>query len=286
MMFPMRLPLTLALVCLAAALAGCERVPELEATVETAATGPLRVGVLPQASAEALRALHAPIVAELSRRTGRAAELVLAPRYDDLGYLLAAGSVDLAWLSDATLADAQAKGDAVPLVRAVRAGSDTYRGVIAVRAGSGIRALGDLRGRTFAYVDRLSGSGFVRCNQLLVSAGIDPAHDFKAISFTGSHAASLEALKSGACDGAALVESLIAAPAAAGELPVLARTEPIPNQTLVASRHLAEPMRAAVKKAFLEMSKDEAGKRVLAAVRALDPLEGFVAVEASVPPAR
>lgn len=262
--------------CLLAFAMGCERVPKLEARIETSSQTPLRFAVLPQAGTDRLRAIHDPLVAEVSRRAGRPGALSIGPGSPDLELLLAAGQVDVAWLPDAVLGGALARKQCVPLARVVRRGLTTYRGVIVARSDTGVRALPDLKGRTFAYVDRYSSAGFLRTNQLFVEAGLVPTRDFKEIYFSGGHRESLEGVRSGTYDGAALTEGVL--DESERGLTVLARTPAIANDVVVASPLLPEATRQAIATAFLEMSKDDAGRKVLGALHALEPLDGFAAV--------
>ncbi len=68
---------------------------------------------------------------------------------------------------------------ASPLVRQ----NASYRGCILTRVDSGIRRLSDLAGRTMAYTDEASTSGFIFPRALLRARGITPAAEY----FVGSH---------------------------------------------------------------------------------------------------
>lgn len=83
-----------------------------------------------------------------------------------------------------------------------------YFSVISVKKGSGIATLDDLRGKSFAFVDPASTSGFLIPSSEFVTAGINPDKDMETI-FAGSHPTSALALWNDKVDGAASTEATL-----------------------------------------------------------------------------
>jgi phosphonate transport system substrate-binding protein len=78
-----------------------------------------------------------------------------------------------------------------------------YHSVIAVKAASPYQALDDLKGKTLAYADPNSTSGYIAPAYFLRESGVDPAAFFGRTGFAGSHENSILALLNGTYDAAA-----------------------------------------------------------------------------------
>src|SRR5690606_16618369 len=110
------------------------------------------------------------------------------------------GRVDIGLFGPAALVQAMDAYGAVPIVASVRQGSTTYRAQFNVRCDSGIETFEDLRGRTIAFVDPGSASGYQFPYVPLKSTyGIDPDTEMTSI-FAGSHDASALAVYNGDVD--------------------------------------------------------------------------------------
>lgn len=96
-------------------------------------------------------------------------------------------------------------GNVEPLVVAVEAdGSISYRSVLVVRADSGITDLPGMKGRTLAWADPNSTSGYLIPNSEFKQAGIDtaPGKYFSRTGFGGGHEQAVVALLQKQYDGA------------------------------------------------------------------------------------
>jgi phosphonate transport system substrate-binding protein len=78
-----------------------------------------------------------------------------------------------------------------------------YHAVVVVKADSPYTSLADLQGRSFAYADPNSTSGFVAPSFFLREDGIDPGAFFGRTGFSGSHENSIIAIRNGTYDAAA-----------------------------------------------------------------------------------
>ncbi|MBI2901911.1 MAG: PhnD/SsuA/transferrin family substrate-binding protein [Planctomycetes bacterium] len=116
-------------------------------------------------------------------------------------------------------------------LQVLRAGeSSSFCGEVLVRADGPIRSVRDLEGRSVAYVDPYSTSGFVFPAKLLADAGVRVKADFAR-----SHAEALARLRAGQADAAATYAGAAAADPA---LRAVARTETIPNEPVFFRRGL------------------------------------------------
>ncbi len=81
-------------------------------------------------------------------------------------------------------------------------GLDGYHSVMIVKADSPVQRLEDMRGRTLAFVDPNSASGFQVPGWFLRRQGMDPATFFARTGFAGSHEQGVMAVLNGTFDAA------------------------------------------------------------------------------------
>jgi len=86
-------------------------------------------------------------------------------------------------------------------------GSPIYRGRIFVRKDSGIKKLEDIRGKSIAFADPLSESGFIYPLDIFVEKGLikqseDPQNYFSAVYFAGGYQQAIQAMANGLVDAA------------------------------------------------------------------------------------
>jgi phosphonate transport system substrate-binding protein len=89
------------------------------------------------------------------------------------------------------------------VVEADSEGSVAYHSVIAVKVDSPYRSLEDLKGKSLAFADPNSTSGFVAPSYFLREQGIDPDTFFGRTGFSGSHENGIIAVLNGTYDAAA-----------------------------------------------------------------------------------
>jgi phosphonate transport system substrate-binding protein len=78
-----------------------------------------------------------------------------------------------------------------------------YHSVVVVKADSPFKAIADLRGKSFAYADPNSTSGFIAPAFFLREDGINPETFFGRTGFSGSHENSIMAILNGTYDAGA-----------------------------------------------------------------------------------
>ena len=89
------------------------------------------------------------------------------------------------------------------VVEADSEGSVSYHSVIAVKADSPYQSLDDLKGKSLAFADPNSTSGFVAPSYFLREEGINPDSYFRRTGFAGSHENGILAVVNGTYDAAA-----------------------------------------------------------------------------------
>jgi phosphonate transport system substrate-binding protein len=154
-------------------------------------------------------------------------------------------------------------------------GAEGYFSVIVVKADSPVRALADLRGKSLAWADPNSASGFAFPSFYLRKEGIDIERFFSRTGFAGNHEMGVLAVINGSYDAAAtfwtnerrgnvprMVEKGMVP---AGAVRNIWQTPLIPNSPFVTRTDLPQALQEAFRDALLTMhERDPAALRALA----------------------
>jgi phosphonate transport system substrate-binding protein len=162
-------------------------------------------------------------------------------------------------------------------------GKASFTARIYVRRESGIKSVEELRGKTIAFVDPASSSGYIYPMVLLIKRGLvrnrDPKTFFKEVVFSGAHDASMRALLNGHVDAIASFdmarEQYLKDPAERERLVFVAETEPIPEAGIAARDGLDPALFARVRAALLQIRAPAHA----ALLKRLYDIDGFEAAE-------
>ena len=147
----------------------------LAGSAAMAQTAPLRFGVgLYQPDKEKNDATYRPLAEHLARELGRPVKLYTVDTWEGLAKSLAAGETDIALMGPwgYVLANHVAGAQAVSTI--LYDGKPEYFAIMVTHPGSGIRSIADLKGRTFAFGDKGSTSGYLIPYHHFQKNGIDP----------------------------------------------------------------------------------------------------------------
>jgi phosphonate transport system substrate-binding protein len=184
------------------------------------------------------------------------------------------GVTDLAYLTPTTYIEAQKKFGAELLVKALRNGVPYTRSAIVARTGGGIARLEDIRGKRFAFGDRMSTSSYLLPRAMLAEAGIG-LDALKEHVFLGHHDDVAKAVIAGEYDAGGLREPTARAYQDQG-LEVIKTSIDIPEFNISASKRLDQRTSGLIKKALIALDlKDKSHARLLTAVD--KEYTGFVA---------
>ncbi len=148
----------------------------------------------------------APLKAHLEATLGVNVEIFLAGSYDGVIQAMAADQIEFAFHGSSSYAAAYTAtdGNVVPILTSQnKDGSTGYYSIITVRCDSGYTSLEDLAGKTLAFADPDSTSGYAVPFYNLVQQGYNPNEYFGAIPFSGSHEAGVQGVVNGTFDAAA-----------------------------------------------------------------------------------
>lgn len=234
---------------------------------------PLRLGVTAPTDWEAT-VERAPLLGEaLSRALGAPVEIVVHDRYEELVDAIADEEVELAWLPPLAYVRARRRIELVPVRGATRKGQSGYRSALFVRRESPATAVTGLAGARLALVTESSASGGLVPRALLRQAGVLEA--VRELDYLGNHEAVCQAVWDRSYDaGAVFVDEEDAARGVVtacarllagrdGELRIVATSEPLPGDVLVARASLAPAEIEAIGRALDAAIATDAGRAVL-----------------------
>lgn len=242
----------------------------------------VKFGFTPFLSEADMRVEFEPLMTYLSDSVGQKVVLYIAKDYGDLRTQMEAGAVDIGSFSPFAYVDAVRGGKIRIIAQSIIDGSGAYRGIIVVRKGSGLKALADLKGKRFAFVDPKSASGYVYPRAMLIEKGMIPESYFKETIFTGGHDKVIAAVLDGRADAGAIYEGALGVAKAEGvpteNLATLAGTDPIPHDAITVRIGLDGGLAKKIQAALVDLDKNEAGRRVIANSKP-KKLTGYVIAE-------
>lgn len=177
---------------------------------------------------------------------------------------------------------AHAKYGADAKLKALRHGKDYYAGAIYVRSDSGINDLKGLEGKSFAFTDASSTSGYLYAVKMLKDAGVKVGNNFYAgkhdnvvtTVYMGQVAAGA-AFYSDPVDGVAKdarERVLTQFPDVLEKVKVLAITDKIPNDPFVFRKDIPQDVADKIIAGLLKYIQTPEGKQVFTSIYAIDGL--------------
>ncbi len=140
----------------------------------------------------------------LSKKMGQPVEFVRRRSYREVMDMLKSGSLDFAWICGFPYVQNRDPEFIKMLSVPVYKGSPLYHSFIIVPKDSPYQSLDDLKGKTFAYSDPESNSGYLYPQYLLAQKGTNKESFFRQTFFTFNHAETVEAVAEQFADGGAV----------------------------------------------------------------------------------
>jgi phosphonate transport system substrate-binding protein len=150
-----------------------------------AQAAPLKLGVgLFQPDRERNDATYRPLAAYLAQRLGRAVELRTVDTWEGLAKSLATGETDLALMGPWGYVLANHSAGAQAIATILYEGKPEYFALMVTHPDSGIKSVADLKGRSFAFGDKGSTSGYLIPLHYFMKQGIVPETYFSRVLYT------------------------------------------------------------------------------------------------------
>ena len=252
------------------------------ASAAAPAQKPLRIVFIAYQNPDQLVDNVEPVIAYLEDRLGVDVKHFAATDYAAVVEALHNDSADVGFMGPLQYVMAHQQADAYPILGEVYNGSPTYVSRIFVRKDSGIRALEDLKGKTIAFVDPISSSGYMYPLDIFTGAGLIASRDdadrfFRRIYFAGGDEQAIRAVFNRFVDAAGIGQyaySLLR-PEERDEVVTIADSREIPSHCVVVrrglDRRLADGLQAAL------MALNEGPHRSL--LKHLYNVDGYVVVD-------
>ncbi|QEH35244.1 Phosphate-import protein PhnD precursor [Aquisphaera giovannonii] len=230
---------------------------------DRAASGrPLKVALLPDESPATIIRKNQPLRDHLASALGRDVELVVTTDYSSMIEAMRRGQIDVGYFGPLSyvLLKRRMPG-ATAFAAKLEGGSPTYTAVLIAGADSGVKAPGDLRGKTVAFGDPASTSSHLIPKSMLAEAGLKAGEGYKE-AFVGAHDAVAVAVQNGNAQGGGLSRHLFGSLVEQGTIKadrvaVIAESKRYPNYPWVLGPDLDPALREKIRTAFLNL-KDPA----------------------------
>jgi len=253
------------------------------APAATAADKPLHLVLTPSQKPTDLLAVGEEFAQVLGKLVGVPVRVTVASDYAAVIEALRNRTADLAFVHPVGYVLANREAKATIVARNLWHGKSSFTSRIFVRAESGLRRLEDLRGKTIAFVDPASSSGYIYPMVLLIQRGLvqnrDPKTFFREVVFSGAHDASMRALLNGHVDAIASFdlarEQYLADPVERERVTWVAETPPIPEAGIAARAGLDPATFARIRAALLQIY----GPAYAPLLKRLYEIDGFAPAE-------
>ncbi|MGL4695463.1 phosphate/phosphite/phosphonate ABC transporter substrate-binding protein [Enterococcus larvae] len=180
------------------------------------------------------------------------------------------GKLDVLLVSPMSYYQARKVAGAEPLVTTTSMGEEPYKTVFIVNKNDqATKTLADLKGKTFAFVDPASSSGYMFPKSMLVNTlDLDPDklenpdYFFKTVTYSGKHDSSIMGVVKGDYEAAAVAGQTIPSLVEAGiikddDVRIIGETEVIPNACFVVRADLPQEFKDKLKDFYLDYSNTD-----------------------------
>lgn len=215
----------------------------------------VRLGAIPSESAAKIQDQYKDFIQYLEKQTGYQITLTVAKDYATIIKQMRDKELDIAYFGPYSyiIAHETAGAQAFAIPESRRTGSN-YSSLIITHAHSGIDSIEGLKGRSFAFVDRESTSGYLIPKAVLLKHGLVPDRDLR-VSVSGRHDASVIAVRRQTVDAASVSENVLKALLEKGivsetEFRVLYKSPPIPQSVWAYREGISPEVLEKIKQAF------------------------------------
>jgi phosphonate transport system substrate-binding protein len=218
---------------------------------------PLYIGFIPNSNAVIMVRKWQPLADYLAKELDMPVELVFRSSYREVVTALSKGEMDVCLTGAFVYVLTRQETDIRPLVRRKKYGSDLYHSIVVVRKDSQINSLKDLLGKTFAFTDKESTTGYLLPVAMMRQKGIsDLDQYFSEVIYTGNHDSASLAVYTRSAEGAAMATTYLRPEnPKVKELKIIWKSQPVPMGPFSVRKGLDKELAERIKKAFLKIGK-------------------------------
>ena len=246
----------------------------------------LRVAFIPLENPEKLISNVKPAMDFLEKEMGRKIRYFITLNYSAAVEAMISKKADVSFMSPLPYVLANKYSGVEAVLGEIYDGKSYYYSRIFVRKDSGIKKLSDLKGKTIAYVDPISSSGFMYPHDIftragLVNGGMEKPEGgfFRRVYFAGGDQQAINSVVGGfvAAAGVSQYALNLLRPEQRDQVVAIAQSAGIPSHNVVVRKGLEPEIRRKFIAAMMKMNRPE--NRGL--LRALYGTDGYVKVDHS-----
>ncbi len=246
----------------------------------------LRVAFIPLENPEKLISNVKPAMGFLEKEMGRKIRYFITLNYSAAVEAMISKKADVSFMSPLPYVLANKYSGVEAVLGEIYDGKSYYYSRIFVRKDSGIKKLSDLKGKTIAYVDPISSSGFMYPHDIftragLVNGGMEKPEGgfFRRVYFAGGDQQAINSMVGGFVEAAGVSQYALnlLRPEQRDQVVAIAQSAGIPSHNVVVRKGLEPEIRRKFIAAMMKMNRPE--NRGL--LRALYGTDGYVKVDHS-----
>ena len=224
----------------------------------------LTLAFIPQENPEKLLGDIKAITPWLSKQVGVPVRGFVTSDHAAAVEALRNGDADISFMGALPYVLANQEVGATALLAEVYRGAPLYSGRVFVRRDSGIDKPADLKGKSIAFDDPISESGYLYPLDIFVEEGLlkrgeDPEAFFDKVFFAGGYQQAIQAMAAGLVDAAGVSQyaELLLTPEQQTEVKWIAESKPIPSHTVIARKGLDPALKQKFVAAMLKLNEPE-----------------------------
>jgi len=212
--------------------------------------------------------VYGELVEYLGERIRKRPKVIQRRTYREVNDLLVAGRIDLAFVCTGPYLQIADKGKVTAIVVPIVHGKNHYHAYIIVHRRSPYQSFGDLKGKTFVFMDPDSLTGSFYPNSLLRRINETPETFFRDTVLTRNHTDSIHAVSYELADGAS-VSSVVydyyqkLRPEKTKDCRILEVSEPLGMPPVLVGANVSETLKERIRQTLLHMHEDPYGKQIL-----------------------
>lgn len=221
-----------------------------------------------------------PVVEYLEHAIGMPIKHFVATGYAGVVEALRNNMADMGFMGPLQYVMAHRLAGAKPILGEIYNGKSTYVSRIFVRRDSGIGSVADLKGKSIAFVDPISSSGYLYPLTIFRDKGLieaDPGDFFDQVYFAGGDEQAIRAVYNGFVDAAGIGQYAynLLRFNERSEVKTLAESRPIPSHCVVVRGNLHEGTIDKIRTALLDLNADGPNHALL---QKLYNVDGYIEV--------
>ena len=225
---------------------------------------PLTLAFIPQENPEKLIGDIKTISSFLEQQMGVPVRGFVTSDHASAVEALRNADADISFMGALPFVIAEKEVGAEVLLSEVYRGSASYRGRVFVRRDSGVERLADLRGKSIAFADPISESGYLYPLDTFIEAGLfkhgqDPKSFFSELYFAGGYQQAMQAMATGLVDaaGASQYAELLLSPEQQAGVKWVAESDLIPSHVVIARSGIDAELKTSFTNAMMKLNEPD-----------------------------